>query len=1098
MEGEFVLPLPEGATVSGYALEVNDKLRDGVAVEKQRARDAYESVKRRMIDPGIVEREAGNTYRTRVFPVPAKGTKRLRISYLETLRPAAQELAYALPLDFPDSLGSFSCHLRGAAAGTIRVSAAAGLEFTAEAAGELKAEGRNIKPAGTLKLLVTPPDGPQMIVGNDSSPAFSLSDRIPEVVTRPRPVPAKVMLVWDASESGFKRDHTREFEVLDSWFAKLGTSAVSLRLLRERLDDGGEFEIRGGRWPKLRQALQQIDYDGATDLSRLQVAAGQADLVVLVSDGIATLGADPPAVAAPFVFIRSAPGAPARGLMRLARSTGGAGIDLTTDTPAEAVAKLTLQPLRLLALTGADLATFEWEQDLKSGQVLRVSGTLRERRAGKLELSYGFGNERTITREISYQPGGNGDGVVRRLHAQCVLARLEQQDPPDARKIIGHCKQYGLVSDYTSLIVLDRMEDYVAYQIPPPELELQAEFNKLVADRAQQTMSVRGKLVMAWEQRLHWYRQGFPGYEAVLLPRFRQVGIWKKAVESQFAPAQRDAEAFAAVAGWSEKAAALIAKRPALKTKGDYQTWLQAVNDMQAQGPKLAQTPTHLPPNGQPLTVSVRGFVAKPGLVTGEAGITLRQAVAKAGGPDPLGGLDNVALYRNAGKTVYNTLSNNYQDVPLFPGDMVVVGKEGPIDPIAPADPFAPADSHPRAPDDPGKQPPIREEGDLWLQPGTSRDTFEPSRSRNDNDFHGTRARPHKTSAGLDRFGGAGAATPATPSGTHRFSPPQLPQQNNNGTPQPDPVTSEASAPVRHPEPATQDKINVRAIVRNEFARPALAAFAKDITAGRDPAAAYRKLKGTQLYQSNFYLEAARVLFANRHPELGRRVLSNIVEARPGDTAALRAYAFWLAEFGQGVEAAEVLRAVSADDPSAWKLWRDRASIQAANGSVPAAVDSLMGVFDKLPEWGFCLHAAIALTELNALQATFKTPNLPHPLTGSNIDYRRNLAADIRIVATSTSDGNSLQLVVMEPGGFEASSSITPYGGTITDPDGISEYMIRQAVPGIYQISCSGEPAAVRVVIHRNWGRPDHTFKVVTLSLVAGKPQTIGEVDVEF
>jgi hypothetical protein len=55
VEGEFALSLPEGATVSAYALEVNGKLRAGVAVEKQRARSAYESVKRRMIDPGIVE-----------------------------------------------------------------------------------------------------------------------------------------------------------------------------------------------------------------------------------------------------------------------------------------------------------------------------------------------------------------------------------------------------------------------------------------------------------------------------------------------------------------------------------------------------------------------------------------------------------------------------------------------------------------------------------------------------------------------------------------------------------------------------------------------------------------------------------------------------------------------------------------------------------------------------------------------------------------------------------------------------------------------------------------------------------------------------------
>jgi hypothetical protein len=63
----------------------------------------------------------------------------------------------------------------------------------------------------------------------------------------------------------------------------------------------------------------------------------------------------------------------------------------------------------------------------------------------------------------------------------------------------------------------------------------------------------------------------------------------------------------------------------------------------------------------------------------------------------------------------------------------------------------------------------------------------------------------------------------------------------------------------------------------------------------------------------------------------------------------------------------------------------------------------------------------------------------------------------------------------------------------------MQEYTIRHAVPGLYQISCvSDRPATVRAVIHKNWGRPDHTFKVVTLLLEAGKVQTLGEVEVGF
>ena len=52
MEGDLYFPLPEGATISGYALDINGAMVDGVAVEKHEARRVFEEVVRRGIDPG--------------------------------------------------------------------------------------------------------------------------------------------------------------------------------------------------------------------------------------------------------------------------------------------------------------------------------------------------------------------------------------------------------------------------------------------------------------------------------------------------------------------------------------------------------------------------------------------------------------------------------------------------------------------------------------------------------------------------------------------------------------------------------------------------------------------------------------------------------------------------------------------------------------------------------------------------------------------------------------------------------------------------------------------------------------------------------------
>src|SRR5688572_27148337 len=66
LAGELVFPLPEGATVSGYALDIEGALVEGVIVEQRAARVAFETETRKRVDPGLVELVRGNSFRTRV------------------------------------------------------------------------------------------------------------------------------------------------------------------------------------------------------------------------------------------------------------------------------------------------------------------------------------------------------------------------------------------------------------------------------------------------------------------------------------------------------------------------------------------------------------------------------------------------------------------------------------------------------------------------------------------------------------------------------------------------------------------------------------------------------------------------------------------------------------------------------------------------------------------------------------------------------------------------------------------------------------------------------------------------------------------------
>ena len=112
LEGEFVYPLPEGAVLSGFALDVAGQMMDGVVVEAQRARVAFETEVRKGIDPGLVEWVRGNNFRTRVWPVPARGRRTVRLEYISELVDRAdgssREASYELPLRFGTTIDQFS------------------------------------------------------------------------------------------------------------------------------------------------------------------------------------------------------------------------------------------------------------------------------------------------------------------------------------------------------------------------------------------------------------------------------------------------------------------------------------------------------------------------------------------------------------------------------------------------------------------------------------------------------------------------------------------------------------------------------------------------------------------------------------------------------------------------------------------------------------------------------------------------------------------------------------------------------------------------------------------------------------------------------
>jgi Ca-activated chloride channel homolog len=98
LEATYIFPVPDGATVSGFALWVNGRRQEGELLDAGHARAIYEQIVARMQDPGLVEHMGGNLFRARVFPIQPGSEQRLEIRFTQTLDYQGGIVHYRYPL----------------------------------------------------------------------------------------------------------------------------------------------------------------------------------------------------------------------------------------------------------------------------------------------------------------------------------------------------------------------------------------------------------------------------------------------------------------------------------------------------------------------------------------------------------------------------------------------------------------------------------------------------------------------------------------------------------------------------------------------------------------------------------------------------------------------------------------------------------------------------------------------------------------------------------------------------------------------------------------------------------------------------------------
>jgi tetratricopeptide (TPR) repeat protein len=542
LEGTFEYPLPSGASPSYYAMFLGHargplpprfrkggddrplpaealaklspeqlvkqvdsadwgKLQEARVVAQPRAAEAYEEVVRRNVDPALLEYAGGNTFRGRVFPIPAEGYTRVVLAYEETLPVVGGKLLYRFGLP-----GRRLAELRF----SLRARSAECKDPVLLPAGAEKAEGagavlftrtwEKARPSGEVMFRCTPADARvQSTSGQhgDSGPHYlyaRLRPALPEAA-KAEPFARQAVFLLDTSLS---EDPDR--------------FAVSMKLLRAILEGDGDIErfnvltfnaapawlepsgwlpnTRAGREKALAR-LEGLLLEGATDLSAaldalcrppFELEKGAPLNCFLLSDGHLTWGeTDPAALVAKFArrcpyrarwhCYRTGLGQESAELYDALTRAGGGVFHCygEADVPAAARAhrRHCLQ-VRKVSVGGGPKAS----ELLVAGRKAAVypGGELvvaaRCAGAGKAKVVVeGTFRGKELVQEFPVEVSGGGELAGRGWGELAVASLLALNDPRLDDLVTAYCQEFGIASRAASFLVLESEEDYKRFRV---------------------------------------------------------------------------------------------------------------------------------------------------------------------------------------------------------------------------------------------------------------------------------------------------------------------------------------------------------------------------------------------------------------------------------------------------------------------------------------------------------------------------------------------------------------------------------------------------------------------------------------------------------